>query len=139
MPVEPIAEWTTVKRLSQRYEYSCDLVEKIANRCTRGILSPSRAEARMAEGIDRPCFQVDRDRLGGLHDGKLARTCSRRANSAANLQVGQKVTFELTLRRVRFGDYRVNFRDGNETTAYYKDNLEDAVNTAVEMARKRKL
>ena len=43
----------------------------------------------------------------------------------------------LTLRNVRSGDYRVNFRDGNETTAYYTDNLEDAVNTAVEMARKR--
>ena len=41
----------------------------------------------------------------------------------------------LTLRKVRSGDYRVNFRDGNETTAYYTDNLEDAVNTAVEMAR----
>jgi hypothetical protein len=40
----------------------------------------------------------------------------------------------LTLRKVRSGDYRVNFRDGN---AYYTDNLEDAVNTAVEMARKR--
>jgi hypothetical protein len=25
----------------------------------------------------------------------------------------------LTLRKVRSGDYRVNFRDGNETTAYY--------------------
>ena len=35
------------------------------------------------------------------------------------------------------GDYRVNFRDGNETTAYYADALEDAVNTAVEMARTR--
>jgi hypothetical protein len=45
----------------------------------------------------------------------------------------------LTLRKVRSGDYRVNFRDGNETTAYYTDNLEDAVNTAVEMARKRAL
>jgi hypothetical protein len=43
----------------------------------------------------------------------------------------------LTLRKVRSGDYRVNFRDGNETTAYYTDNLEDAVNTAVEMARIR--
>jgi hypothetical protein len=31
----------------------------------------------------------------------------------------------------------VNFRDGNETTAYYTDALEDAVNTAVEMARTR--
>ena len=41
----------------------------------------------------------------------------------------------LTLRQVRSGAYRVNFR-GNETTAYYTDNLEDAVNTAVEMARK---
>ena len=43
----------------------------------------------------------------------------------------------LTLRKVRSGEYRVNFRDGNEATAYYTDNLEDAVNTAVEMARKR--
>jgi hypothetical protein len=42
-----------------------------------------------------------------------------------------------TLRMVRSGDYRVNFRDGNETTAYYTDNLEDAVKTAIEMARKR--
>jgi hypothetical protein len=43
----------------------------------------------------------------------------------------------LTLRKVRSGDYRVNFRDGNETTAYYTDTLEDAVNAAVEMAGKR--
>jgi len=43
----------------------------------------------------------------------------------------------LTLRKLRSGDYRVNFRDGNETTAYYTDNLEDAVRTVVEMARKR--
>jgi len=45
----------------------------------------------------------------------------------------------LTLRQVRSGDYRVNFRDGNETTAHYTDNLEDAVNAAVEMARRRAL
>jgi translation initiation factor 2 alpha subunit (eIF-2alpha) len=43
----------------------------------------------------------------------------------------------LTLRQVRSGNYRVNFRDGNETTAYYTDNLEDAVNTVIEKARKR--
>jgi hypothetical protein len=45
----------------------------------------------------------------------------------------------LTVRNVRSGDYRVSFRDGNGTTAYYTDTLEDAVNTAVEMARKRAL
>ena len=43
----------------------------------------------------------------------------------------------LTLRQLRSGNYRVNFRDGNEMTAYYTDNLEDAVKTAVEMARTR--
>jgi hypothetical protein len=43
----------------------------------------------------------------------------------------------LTLRELCSGNYRVNFRDGNETTAYYTDNLEDAVNTAVAMARRR--
>jgi hypothetical protein len=44
-----------------------------------------------------------------------------------------------TLRQVRSGDYRVNFREGNEATAYYTDDLEDAVNTAVEIARRRAL
>jgi hypothetical protein len=43
----------------------------------------------------------------------------------------------LTLRQLRSGNYRVNFRDGNEMTAYYTDNLEDAVKTVVEMARTR--
>jgi hypothetical protein len=43
----------------------------------------------------------------------------------------------LTLRRARSGDYRVNFREGNETTAYYTDDLEDAVNVGLEMVRKR--
>jgi hypothetical protein len=43
----------------------------------------------------------------------------------------------LTLRHVCSGAYRVNFRDGNETTAYYTDNLEDAVKTAVARARTR--
>jgi hypothetical protein len=45
----------------------------------------------------------------------------------------------LTLRKVRSGDYRVNFRDGNATRAYYTDSLEDAVNTVLEKARKRAL
>jgi hypothetical protein len=45
----------------------------------------------------------------------------------------------LTLRQLRSGNYRVNLRDGNETTACYTDKLEDAVNTAIEMARKREL
>jgi hypothetical protein len=45
----------------------------------------------------------------------------------------------LTLRKVCFGDYRVDFRDGNETTAYHTDKLEDAVNAVVAMARKREL
>ena len=44
----------------------------------------------------------------------------------------------LTLRRVRSGNYRVNFRDGNKMTAHYTDNLEDAVNTVIEKARKRR-
>jgi len=43
----------------------------------------------------------------------------------------------LTLRQLRSGNYCVNFRDGNETTAYYTDKLEDAVDAVVVMARKR--
>ena len=40
----------------------------------------------------------------------------------------------LTLRKVRSGDYRLNFPDADDSTAYYTDNLEDAINAAVEMA-----
>jgi hypothetical protein len=45
--------------------------------------------------------------------------------------------FGLTLRKVRSGHYRVNFRDGDEGTACYAVDLEDAVNAAVAMDRKR--
>ena len=44
--------------------------------------------------------------------------------------------FGLTLRKVRSGYYRVNFLDGKECTAYYTDNLEEAVQTGIEMVRK---
>jgi len=42
-----------------------------------------------------------------------------------------------TLRQLRSGKYRVNFRDGTEATACYTDELEDAVNVAIEMGSKR--
>src|SRR5262249_29684983 len=45
----------------------------------------------------------------------------------------------LTLREICSGDYRVNFPDGTEVTAYYTDNLEDHGTTAVAMAPKREL
>ena len=62
-------------------------------------------------------------------------------DSAMTLQEAKSISRQLglTLRLLCSGNYRVNFRDGNATTAYYTDNLEDAVNTAVEMARKRAL
>jgi hypothetical protein len=60
-------------------------------------------------------------------------------DSAMTLQEAKSIARHhgLTLRQVRSGNYRVNFRDGNKMTAHYTDNLEDAVNTAVEMIRKR--
>lgn len=30
-------------------------------------------------------------------------------------------------------EYRVNFKNGNEATAYYTDDLDDAVNTGIAM------
>jgi hypothetical protein len=60
-------------------------------------------------------------------------------DSAMTLQQAKSIArhLGLTLRTVRSGNYRVNLRDGNETTAYYTDDLEDAVNTVIEKARKR--
>jgi hypothetical protein len=40
----------------------------------------------------------------------------------------------LTLRKVE-GEYRVNFIGGDEDTAYYTDDLTDAVSTGLHMAR----
>jgi hypothetical protein len=37
----------------------------------------------------------------------------------------------LTLRKVRSGHFRVNFRDGDESTACYAVDLEDAVKRAI--------
>ena len=45
----------------------------------------------------------------------------------------------LTLRKMRSGHYRVNFRDGDESTTCYAVDLEDAIHAAVAMARKREL
>jgi len=72
-----------------------------------------------------------RTRTKGIHRASMAMTLPEAKSIARHLG--------LTLRKVRSGDYRVNFRDGNEMTAYYTDSLENAVNTAVEMARKRAL
>jgi hypothetical protein len=60
-------------------------------------------------------------------------------DSAMTLQEAKSIArhLGLTLRQVRSGDYRVNSRDGNKMTAYYTDNLEDAVNTVMEKVRKR--
>jgi len=40
------------------------------------------------------------------------------ARDAPGSQI-DRATSRLTLRKVRSGDYRVNFRDGNEMTPYY--------------------
>jgi len=60
-------------------------------------------------------------------------------DSAMTLQEAKSIARHhgLTLRQVRSGNYRVNSLDGNKMTAHYTDNLEDAVNTVIEKARKR--
>ena len=76
--------------------------------------------------------------------GKATKTGNRRIVrelSNMTLQEAKSIVrhLGLTLRKVRSGDYRVSCRDGNETAAYYTDSLEDAVKTAVALARRRAL
>ncbi len=76
--------------------------------------------------------------------GKATKTRNRRIVkklSNMTLQEAKSIArhLGLTLRKVRSGDYRVSSRDGNENAAYYTDSLEDAVKTAVELARRRAL
>jgi hypothetical protein len=88
--------------------------------------------------VSRPSRSLRRGKCDAAPEDQGPR---ERFHKAMTLQEAKSIArhLGLTLRLQRSGDYRVNFRDGNETTAYYTDNLEDAVNTAVEMARKRGL
>ena len=68
--------------------------------------------------------------------GKATKKQFRQMNGVAmTLQEAKSIArhLGLTLRKVRSGHYRVNFRHGDESTAYAVD-LEDAVNAAVAMA-----
>jgi hypothetical protein len=79
--------------------------------------------------------------LRGLTRNSRAAASLMTFHKAMTLQEAKSIArhLRLTLRQMCSGDYRVNFRDGNETTAYYTDDLEDAINTAVGMARRREL
>ena len=93
-------------------------------------------EAHVWRPRDRRLDELDEAILS-----EIDRRAELSSQPAMTLQEAKSIArhLGLTLRQVRSGDYRVNFRDGNETTAYYTNDLEDAVNTAVEMARKREL
>src|SRR5215510_2138212 len=86
-----------------------------------------------------------RDRRLGELDEAILSEIDRRAELSSQpvmtLREAKSIArhLGLTLRQVRSGDYRMNFRDPNQTTAYYTNDLEDAVSTAVEMVRKREL
>jgi len=74
------------------------------------------------------------------HRAQVRRRYGLTISLAMTLQEAKSIArLGLTLRLLHSGKYRANFRDGNETTAYYTDDLENAVNTAVEMAHKRAL
>src|SRR5262245_42899351 len=93
-------------------------------------------EAHVWRPRDRRLDELDEAILSEIdHRAELS------SQPAMTLQEAKSIArhLGLTLRQVRSGDYRVNFRDGNETTAYFTSDLEDAVNTAVEMARKREV
>jgi hypothetical protein len=44
--------------------------------------------------------------------------------------------YAMTLDR-RDGEFRVNFIGGDEATAYYSDDMADAINTAIDMRRRQ--
>src|SRR5262245_3649377 len=97
-------------------------IDRTPSRSYREIARMKRLSAAAAEFGDLGREAVDDYRAMALEEAKsIARHLG------------------LPLRKVRPGEYRVSCREGDETTAYYSDNLEDAVNAAVEMARKREL
>ncbi len=107
-------------------------------------LSPAQDKriASSAIATNKCLAASNKSNVGGIATKERTLTNDiHRASMAMTLQEAKSIArhLGLTLRKVRSGDYRVSFCDGNETTAYYTDTLEEAVNTAVEMARKRPL
>jgi len=43
----------------------------------------------------------------------------------------------LTLKKTEYDEYRVNFKGGREATAYYTNDLQDAIDTAAAMQGKQ--
>jgi hypothetical protein len=95
----------------------------------RAMAATNKCLAQSNKSRTVPEATKKRTRTKGIHRASMAMTLQEAKSIAKHLG--------LTLRKVRSGDYRVNFRDGNEMTPYYTDNLEDAVSAAVEKARKR--
>lgn len=63
---------------------------------------------------------------------------SRRAsNRKSPFELAQAALRELGLviKRTDYGEYRVNYKGGDEGTAYYTDDLDDAVVTGQHMAK----
>jgi hypothetical protein len=109
-----------------------------AQAAPRPVATRQRSTVLMAGGLALQRQQAN-DKTTTLSNGRRISCLLRQLRSMITLQKAKSIARHLgiTLRKVRSGDYRVNFRDGNETTAYYTGDLEDAVNAAVEMARKR--
>lgn len=42
---------------------------------------------------------------------------------------------DITINRTKYAEYRINFIDGSEETAYYTENIQDAIDTAWTMFR----
>lgn len=63
----------------------------------------------------------------------------RRPSKTKRLQAGKKYlrTLGVTITKRDGGEYRVNYVDGKEATAYYTDDLDDAIVTGVSMGRER--
>lgn len=61
------------------------------------------------------------------------------ANRSITLKNAKKelAAYGMVITKRDAGEYRVNFKGGQESTAYYTDDIDDAVNTGVVMSRTR--
>jgi hypothetical protein len=127
-----------VAACSPEWEGSRAMAERKA---TRWRKEPSVEAIEILDARQCEAQGPSRLQLRGLTGNSRAAASAMTISQSHDTQEAKSIArhLGLTLRLLRSGNYRVNFRDGNETTAYYTDDLEDAVNTAVEMARKREV
>jgi len=96
-----------------------------------------KKKVQRSEEATQPVPVIEQKTPGQLPAGQPKQT-SLKVTAATNFEHVRKHLMEIGMTIYKKeGEYRVNFKNGLETTAYYTDSLQDAILTAETMAKQK--